>query len=103
MSWYSNDELRKFDDISIDVLKERERQNKKWNRKPSEWNTQSTTKLAVLLEEVGEVARGILEKDPENVKKELIQVAAVCFAWLEAWTDADTKEISGQERFDRPA
>ena len=48
-------------------------------------------KLAVLLEEVGEVARALLEKgDAANdkhgveLRKELVQVAAVCVAWVEA-------------------
>lgn len=41
-------------------------------------------KLAVLLEEVGEVARAILEHDgPDRVRAELVQVAAVAIAWLE--------------------
>lgn len=32
--------------------------------------------LAVLTEEVGEVARAMLEKDPRELKRELVQVAA---------------------------
>lgn len=46
--------------------------------------------LAVLVEEVGEVARAILEKQglandthDKNLRKELVQVAAVCVAWIE--------------------
>ena len=38
-------------------------------------------KLAVLLEEVGEVALNVLEK--ESPRDELVQVAAVTVAWLE--------------------
>lgn len=46
-------------------------------------------KVAVLAEECGEVARAALAadglvKDGGDVKKELIQVAAVCVAWLES-------------------
>jgi NTP pyrophosphatase (non-canonical NTP hydrolase) len=37
----------------------------------------------VLNEEVGEVARAILESDNDNLREELIQVAAVCVAWVE--------------------
>jgi NTP pyrophosphatase (non-canonical NTP hydrolase) len=38
---------------------------------------------AVLTEECGEVSKAVLEKDIENLKEELVQVAAVCWAWLE--------------------
>ena len=41
-------------------------------------------KLSILLEEVGEVAKALNEKDEENLKEELIQVAAVCMRWLES-------------------
>lgn len=47
-------------------------------------------KLGVLMEEVGEVARAALRADrlvtdgSEHLKTELIQVAAVCLAWLES-------------------
>jgi len=46
--------------------------------------------LAVLVEEVGEVARAVLEKQRlandkhgKDLRKELVQTAAVCVAWLE--------------------
>ena len=41
-------------------------------------------KLAVLTEETGEVARALLEQDPDQLRTELVQVAAVAVAWLEA-------------------
>jgi NTP pyrophosphatase (non-canonical NTP hydrolase) len=48
-------------------------------------------KLAVLMEEVGEAARALLEKlrlandvHGKDLKKELIQVAAVAVAWAES-------------------
>lgn len=48
-------------------------------------------RLAVLMEEVGEVARAVLElarlandAHGKNLRKELIQVAAVVHAWLSA-------------------
>lgn len=48
-------------------------------------------RLAVLMEEVGEVARAVLELSRlandthgKNLRKELIQVAAVVHAWLSA-------------------
>jgi len=53
-------------------------------------------KLAILMEEVGEVANACLQKGDLNtrgdrvkeLRKELIQVAAVCAAWVES-IDAD--------------
>lgn len=60
---------------------ERCEQDTKWGKdrvlSANLWNT-------VLSEEVGEVARAILEHDNENLKTELIQVAAVCVAMYEA-------------------
>jgi hypothetical protein len=41
-------------------------------------------KVAVLLEEVGEVARAVLDGDLDTLTDELVQVAAVAVAWLEA-------------------
>ena len=42
-------------------------------------------RLAVLLEEVGEVARAILEREsPERLRAELVQVAAVAVAIAES-------------------
>lgn len=42
-------------------------------------------RLAVLVEEVGEVARAILEgADRSNLRTELIQAAAVCVSWVVA-------------------
>lgn len=48
----------------------------------------STVKLAALMEEVGEAARAILgaegwSRDGDDLRKELVQVAAICVAWLE--------------------
>lgn len=46
--------------------------------------TGNMCKLPVLLEEVGEVAKAINERNRAEMKKELVQVAAVAVAWLEA-------------------
>lgn len=40
--------------------------------------------LSILLEEVGEVARAVNEKDVVSYRKELVQVAAVAVAMLES-------------------
>ena len=42
------------------------------------------TKVAVLAEECGEVARAVLNDDIPGLREELVQVAAVAVAWLEA-------------------
>jgi hypothetical protein len=42
-----------------------------------------TVKMAVLTEECGEVARAVLDAKPDDLRTELIQVAAVATAWLE--------------------
>lgn len=40
-------------------------------------------RMEILVEEVGEVARALLERDPESLKAELVDVAAVAVRWLE--------------------
>ncbi len=39
--------------------------------------------LAVLMEEVGEVAQAMLEDEPKQLRTELVEVAAVCVRMLE--------------------
>jgi NTP pyrophosphatase (non-canonical NTP hydrolase) len=70
-----------FDEIS----NERERQDAKWgaDRKLDDYLW-----LAILTEEVGETAKAALESDTvlatrSDLRKELVQVAAVAVAWLE--------------------
>lgn len=70
--------------VLFDVSAERERQDATWNRSPGNWPGSDGEKLAVLVEEVGEVARALLEREgPERLRAELIQVAAVAVAWAE--------------------
>ena len=81
---------REFDsrgnDVLGSVLSERMSQDQKWG----EQNHDDLYWLAILTEEVGEVAQEIItpKQDgcfPEDrVVKELIQVAAVAVAWVEA-------------------
>ena len=47
-------------------------------------HVQPITKAAVLSEECGEVARAVLEQDTDQLRTELVQVAAVAVAWLES-------------------
>ena len=73
------------------IQAERNRQLKKWGRP----ELSNEDRLMILTEELGEVAKEchdlkFADQFPEhcngsheNLKAELIQVAAVCFAWLE--------------------
>lgn len=63
------------------VVAEREKQDSKWG---SQRHLTRERWLAILVEEVGEVAEAILEDDSEGLRKELIQVAAVAIAFVEA-------------------
>jgi NTP pyrophosphatase (non-canonical NTP hydrolase) len=74
-------------DIFSEIHDERVRQNQLWgeqNHHASYWHT-------ILAEEYGEVARAILEMDEENYREELIQVAAVCVAMVEAYDRGTTR------------
>jgi NTP pyrophosphatase (non-canonical NTP hydrolase) len=65
-----------------DVAAERTRQDEKWEDTS---HHRDTTWLAILTEEVGEVAKAILQcASCEELYSELVQVAAVAVAWMEA-------------------
>jgi NTP pyrophosphatase (non-canonical NTP hydrolase) len=62
------------------VLTERDSQDEKWGANRSLPNR---TWLAILVEEVGEVAKADLDHEPtERVVDELAQAAAVAVAWM---------------------
>lgn len=76
------------------ILDEREHQDRKWGAIGSAGhvNASDHEMLAVLVEEVGEVAKALndltaghinAETCTEDLELELIQVAAVAFKWLE--------------------
>jgi len=75
-----------------DILIERIKQNNKFGVQKHldvVWN-------AILVEEIGEISKAILEetfKNESNLEEELIQVIAVCLAWLES-RERNIKEIS---------
>jgi hypothetical protein len=77
--------------IWAEVCAEREWQALKWSA-PHSWgqgdcsspNVATSTKAIVLAEECGEVARAVLDRDDAALRTELVQVAAVCVAWLES-------------------
>ena len=62
------------------IQDERDRQDVKWG---SQRHLASEIWLAILVEEVGEVARAVLDEKPEDYTKELVQVAAVAVVALE--------------------
>ena len=73
------------------ILAERARQAEKWagdhawgHGDCSSAGVVPSVKVAVLGEEYGEVARAVLDHDPETLRAELVQVAAVAVAWLES-------------------
>ena len=61
------------------VSAERIRQDKKWG----EQNHSDLYWLGILMEEVGEVAKALIENKPDEAQNELVQVAAVAVSWLE--------------------
>ena len=84
------------DNIYYDIRQERAAQDGKWG---DQNHVSDLFWLPILVEEVGEVAREICElnhkrdvfpRDLAKLRGELIQVAAVAVAWLEA-IDNDTR------------
>lgn len=67
-------------EVIDEVVGERIRQDSLWgqqNHVNDRWNT-------ILVEEVGEAAKETYEGDTVKLREELIQVAAVAVAWIEA-------------------
>lgn len=64
----------------MDVKVERARQDGKWG----EQNHWPSWYYLILAEEVGEVAKAILEHREDEVRAELVQVAAVAVAMIES-------------------
>jgi NTP pyrophosphatase (non-canonical NTP hydrolase) len=69
--------------IISDIMAERDRQDQKWGRQAGFWDNHDMVKLTVVTEEVGEIARAILNSDPKNLHEEIIQTMAVLMAWAE--------------------
>ena len=66
------------------VLAEREIQDLKWGDQTFNSDDHWTV---ILTEELGEVAREVYEKNELDMYEEIIQCAAVCFAWAEAFNN----------------
>ena len=82
-------------DVLAEVGRERSRQEQlkakgKFTYTCADAEMTDGQRLAVLVEEVGEVARAM--NDGKGLREELIQVAAVAVAWVEA---IDTAEGAG--------
>lgn len=75
--------------VYLAIEEERARQNEKFPNDVPYWRDHDTLKLAVLAEKFGEVAKAVVEGDPQAVKAELIQVIAVGVKWLEAINAGD--------------
>lgn len=73
----------KHSEIFDAIIKERERQEQLHPGQTLGHPIEPPLAITILLEEVGECARAVLERDKEQLKKELIEVAACCTAWLE--------------------
>lgn len=65
------------------IESERERQDQKWGKRNEHDGDADLVLNAVLTEEVGEVAQAVLRVDVDNLREELVQVAAVAVRWLE--------------------
>jgi len=69
------------------VLTERARQEHRRHGRPGDSahpDTADRQYLAILVEELGEVAGALLDPQPDLLREALVRVAAVAAAWLEA-------------------
>lgn len=73
------------------VLIERARQNEKWGWPRTHFDSKWFT---IFIEEVGEIAKALLEGSEEDVKTESIHAIAVLFAWMESKFEG---EINGTD------
>jgi NTP pyrophosphatase (non-canonical NTP hydrolase) len=82
-----------FSSIIGQVADERDRQEEKWghqNHSHLQW-------LAILAEEFGEVAKATLEIQDHCIEEEIIQVMAVCAAWLENRRETRYESLPGSD------
>jgi hypothetical protein len=85
LQWHRKSSLRK---IYKDIERERDRQellrdDGKFENTPASQGVDDVECLAMIVEEVGECANDILENRREDLRTELIQVAALAVAWVE--------------------
>ena len=82
-------DVNRFNKVIEKVKAARTRQEELWGTSYRD----NATMLAVLMEEVGEVATGYqiteIEHEPDdNMREELVHVAAVAIRWLESFEDS---------------
>lgn len=80
------EELEQRARVLAEVSRERDRQEQKWGDQSAALSRDRGRALAILMEEVGEAARAMLEGDADY-RYELIQVAAVAVAMVQAVTE----------------
>lgn len=66
-----------------DVVHERDMQDHQWGEESAKGQP-AAYRLAILMEEVGEVAKDVLEGNAGSLRQELVQVAAVAICTVEA-------------------
>lgn len=76
------------------VLAERERQDAKWGDQRDNSDERWTV---ILTEEVGEVAREVYEERSAGMFEEVVQCAAVAFAWAEAYLNRNSGVVLDEE------
>lgn len=84
------------------ICRERDRQDGLWpEQAPGAGSIEPHTMVAILTEEVGEVAKAALEGDDSELRTELVQTAAVCVKWLENLDATAPADASGGVPTDR--
>lgn len=76
--------------LALEIVKERMFQIAKWGTNP----VPIFVGLAILLEEVGEASKAVLENNPKEYRSELVQVAAVCMRLIEELDSFNLKDDS---------
>lgn len=79
--------MKRLDLLDL-ILRERYRQNTlkaegKFPYTCADHEITDSERAVILTEEIGEVCRAVHDENPENLKEELVQVAAIALAWLE--------------------
>lgn len=76
-------------EVAALIAAERVRQDAKWGQQ----DHRDLFWFPILVEEVGEVAKALIEGDKNSAMRELIEVAAVAVQWLEAMGRQGSVEV----------
>ena len=77
------------------IINEREKQINKLGKDDDSFHDNHYIALSIFLEEAGEVAQALNDKDFANMKEEIIQCLAVGFKWLSHF---DKMEANAQKQ-----